>query len=100
MGRSSRATLYMALAYAEAGVGCPLSMTFAAVPALRADPVLAAEWEPLLTSRAYDPALRPVHSKASALCGMTMTERQGGSDVRANETTRGAARRRGVRPAR
>ena len=61
-------------------------MTYAAVPALRAEPELAAEWEPLLTSLEYDPELRPLTQKRSALCGMAMTERQGGSDVRANTT--------------
>jgi len=71
----------------EAGHGCPVSMTFAAVPALRAAPDLAAAWEPKLTSLAYDPVLRPVAGKAGALCGMAMTEKQGGSDVRANTTT-------------
>jgi putative acyl-CoA dehydrogenase len=82
-----RAALFMTLAYAEAGVGCPLSMTYAAVPALRAAaPELAAEWEPLLASTTYDPGLRPHGEKQGALCGMAMTERQGGSDVRANET--------------
>src|SRR6185503_10612803 len=70
----ARAALFMLLAQVEAGVGCPLSMTFAAVPALRAQPDLAEEWLPRLTS-------------GEALCGMAMTERQGGSDVRANETT-------------
>jgi putative acyl-CoA dehydrogenase len=83
----TRAALFMALAYAEAGVGCPLSMTYAAVPALRAGaPDLAAGWEPLLTSMSYDPGLRPPADKRGALCGMAMTERQGGSDVRVNET--------------
>jgi putative acyl-CoA dehydrogenase len=71
----------------EAGHGCPVSMTFAAVPALRAAPDLAAAWEPKLTSLVYDPVLRPVAGKAGALCGMAMTEKQGGSDVRANTTT-------------
>jgi putative acyl-CoA dehydrogenase len=75
----ARAALFVLLAQVEAGVGCPLSMTFAAVPTLRAEPELAAEWVPRLTS-------------GGALCGMAMTERQGGSDVRANETT---ARRAG-----
>jgi putative acyl-CoA dehydrogenase len=84
----TRAALFMTLAYAEAGVGCPLSMTFASVPALRAaSPELAAEWEPLLVATAYDPGPRPTAEKAGALCGMAMTERQGGSDVRRNETT-------------
>ncbi|HEX5880243.1 MAG TPA: isovaleryl-CoA dehydrogenase [Actinomycetota bacterium] len=73
----------------EAGHGCPVSMTFAAVPALRASPELAAVWEPKLTTLAYDPVLAPVAGKAGALCGMAMTEKQGGSDVRAN-TTRAA----------
>jgi putative acyl-CoA dehydrogenase len=83
----TRAALFMTLAYAEAGVGCPLSMTYAAVPALRAGaPDLAAAWEPLLASTEYDPGLRPHADKRGALCGMAMTERQGGSDVRANET--------------
>jgi putative acyl-CoA dehydrogenase len=82
----ARATKFMTLAYAEAGVGCPLSMTYAAVPALRADPGLAAEWEPLLTTQAYEPGLRPAREKRGALVGMALTERQGGSDVRANET--------------
>jgi len=82
----ARAAMFMLLAEVEAGVGCPLSMTFASVPALRAEPALAAEWEPKLTSLVYDPELRVVHDKVGALCGMAMTERQGGSDVRANET--------------
>jgi putative acyl-CoA dehydrogenase len=59
-------------------------MTHAAVPALRASPELATEWEPLLTSLVYEPGVRD--GKRGALCGMAMTERQGGSDVRANET--------------
>ncbi|MFD4263946.1 acyl-CoA dehydrogenase family protein [Streptomyces sp. NPDC058534] len=71
----------------EAGNCCPLSMTHAAVPALRADPDLAAEWEPRLTSQVYDRELRPARLKAGALFGMAMTEKQGGSDVRANTTS-------------
>jgi putative acyl-CoA dehydrogenase len=72
----------------EAGHGCPVSMTFAAVPALRAAaPGLAEVWEPKLTAQAYQPALAPVAGKAGALCGMAMTEKQGGSDVRASTTT-------------
>jgi putative acyl-CoA dehydrogenase len=82
----ARATKFILLAYAEAGVGCPLSMTYAAVPTLRADADLAAEWEPLLAALAYEPGLRPVGEKGGALVGMALTERQGGSDVRANET--------------
>src|SRR5579875_261988 len=70
----------------EAGHGCPISMTHAAIPALRAQPELAAEWEPLFTANRYQPTLRPASEKGSALCGMGMTEKQGGSDVRANTT--------------
>jgi putative acyl-CoA dehydrogenase len=69
----ARAAKFMLLAYAEAGVGCPLSMTYAAVPALRHDAELAAWWTPRLSGR------------SGALMGMSLTERQGGSDVRANE---------------
>jgi putative acyl-CoA dehydrogenase len=86
-GHVVRAALFMTLAYAEAGVGCPLSMTFASVPALRASaPELADEWEARLTSTTYDPRPRSHLDKSGALCGMAMTERQGGSDVRANTT--------------
>jgi putative acyl-CoA dehydrogenase len=73
----------------EPGHGCPISMTYAAVPALRADAnyaVLAKEWIPKLAARSYDFGLRPVEEKAGALAGMGMTEKQGGSDVRANVT--------------
>jgi putative acyl-CoA dehydrogenase len=82
----ARAAAFTALSQVEAGVGCPLSMTHAAVPALRQSPELAAEWEPFLTTLVYDPRLRPLREKRGALCGMAMTERQGGSDVRVNET--------------
>ena len=82
----ARAVLMMTMS-ADAGVGCPISMTYAAVPVLRTQPELAKHWEPALTSLEYDPRLVPVASKAGALCGMAMTEKQGGSDVRANTTT-------------
>jgi putative acyl-CoA dehydrogenase len=81
----TRAALYGCAVQAEAGFGCPLTMTFAAVPALRAQPDVAAEWIPRLTHGTYDPELTA--GKPSALCGMAMTEKQGGSDVRANTTT-------------
>jgi putative acyl-CoA dehydrogenase len=71
----------------DGGHVCPISMTYSVVPALRHAPDLAAVWEPRLTSRTYDPANRPVEQKAGATCGMAMTEKQGGSDVRANSTT-------------
>ncbi|WP_033278367.1 DNA alkylation response protein [Streptomyces sp. NRRL F-525] len=72
--------------HTEAGHGCPTSMTYAAVPALRATPELAAVYEPLLTSRVYDPTLRVPTEKRGLLAGMGMTEKQGGSDVRTNTT--------------
>jgi putative acyl-CoA dehydrogenase len=82
----ARAATYVCSGQAEAGFGCPITMTFAAVPALRTQPDLAAEWVPRLTATSYDPELKPATEKASALCGMAMTEKQGGSDVRANTT--------------
>ncbi|MGX1911311.1 acyl-CoA dehydrogenase family protein [Streptomyces phaeochromogenes] len=86
-GHVRRAAAFVVWAQVEAGNGCPLSMTHAAVPALRTDPALAAEWEPRLTSMVYDQDLRPAEQKAGVLFGMGMTEKQGGSDVRANTTT-------------
>jgi putative acyl-CoA dehydrogenase len=83
---TARAALYMTAMQAEAGFCCPITMTFAAIPALRAQPELAAEWEPLLTATTYDPRLIRASEKGSAICGMAMTEKQGGSDVRANTT--------------
>ena len=71
----------------ESGVGCPVSMTYAVIPALRKQPELAEEWEPRLTSNVYDRRFIPAPEKAGALAGMGMTEKQGGSDVRANTTT-------------
>ena len=73
----ARAALELMWTQANAGVMCPVSMTYSAIPALRADPELAAEWEPRLTLPDYE---------RGALCGMAMTEKQGGSDVRANTT--------------
>ncbi|WP_433173707.1 acyl-CoA dehydrogenase family protein [Actinoallomurus sp. CA-150999] len=70
----------------DAGHGCPISMTYAAVPALRHAPELARQYEPLLTSGTYDFGLRPPAEKQGILAGMSMTEKQGGSDVRANTT--------------
>ncbi|MFI2615115.1 MULTISPECIES: acyl-CoA dehydrogenase family protein [unclassified Streptomyces] len=89
-GHVRRAAGFLVWTQTEGGHGCPVSMTHAAVPALRADPALAAEWEPRLTSTVYDQGLRPASQKAGVLFGMGMTEKQGGSDVRAN-TTRAAA---------
>ena len=72
-----RAALFMVWSQVNAGVMCPVSMTYSAIPALREQPELAAEWEPRLTKPSYDDG---------ALAGMAMTEKQGGSDVRANTT--------------
>ena len=82
----ARAAKFYVWTQAEAGHGCPISMTYAAVPALRHAPGLAARFEPLLTACAYDPGLRPPEGKRGLLSGMAMTEKQGGSDVRANTT--------------
>jgi putative acyl-CoA dehydrogenase len=73
-----RAALFMVWSHVDAGVMCPVSMTHAVVPALRESPELAAEWEPRL--------INPVYGEGGALAGMAMTEKQGGSDVRANTT--------------
>ncbi|MGP3952444.1 acyl-CoA dehydrogenase family protein [Streptomyces sp. 7N604] len=81
-----RAAQFYVWSQAEPGHGCPVSMTYAAVPALRAQPDLAAAYEPLLTARTYDYGLRPPLGKAGLIAGMSMTEKQGGSDVRANTT--------------
>ncbi|UXA18896.1 acyl-CoA dehydrogenase family protein [Mycobacterium sp. SMC-4] len=70
----------------EPGHICPISMTYAVVPALRHNPDLAALYEPLLTSRVYDPELKVPTAKAGITAGMSMTEKQGGSDVRAGTT--------------
>ena len=81
-----RAAGFMAWSHTEPGHGCPISMTYAAVPALRADEAIAKEWTPLLASTRYDPGVRLASAKRGALAGMGMTEKQGGSDVRANVT--------------
>ncbi len=84
----------MALAYlfnqAEQGAGCPLTMTYASIPTLRHQPELAEAWLPKLLSPHYDPRPLPIAEKKGATIGMGMTEKQGGSDVRAN-TTRATA---------
>src|SRR6202011_134971 len=70
----------------EPGHICPISMTYAGIPALRFNPELAAMYEPLLASREYDPELKVPATKAGITAGMSMTEKQGGSDVRAGTT--------------
>jgi putative acyl-CoA dehydrogenase len=70
----------------DGGHVCPISMTYSVIPSLRHVPEIAAEWEPRLTARTYDPTDGPAAAKHGATCGMGMTEKQGGSDVRANTT--------------
>jgi putative acyl-CoA dehydrogenase len=82
----SRAAGLLVWGQVESGHLCPIVMTHAAVPALRVDPDVAAVWEPLLTSTAYEPTLRRADLKSGVIAGMGMTEKQGGSDVRSNTT--------------
>ena len=82
----ARAAGFYVWSAAEAGHGCPISMTYAIVPALRHAPALAERFEPLLAAPEYDFGLRPPETKRGLLAGMSMTEKQGGSDVRANTT--------------
>ena len=82
-----RAVGFSAWYQVEAGHGCPISMTYAAVPALQMDPEMARRWVPGLASREYDFGLRTPADKRGLIAGMAMTEKQGGSDVRANTTT-------------
>jgi putative acyl-CoA dehydrogenase len=81
-----RAAGFVAWSQVEAGHGCPISMTYAAVPALMGSPDLMAIWAPLLASREYDSGLRPHTQKRGVLAGMGLTEKQGGSDLRTNTT--------------
>jgi putative acyl-CoA dehydrogenase len=83
----TRAAGFYVWSQVEPGHGCPISMTYAAVPALKTSPDLAGEWVPGLASTSYDPRRLRSADKAGVLAGMGMTEKQGGSDVRANLTT-------------
>ncbi|MES2184261.1 MAG: isovaleryl-CoA dehydrogenase [Pseudomonadota bacterium] len=80
----ARAAGFVLFTGLEPAVLCPVSMSYAVAPALRGNPAVQAEWGPRLASRAYDPRLVPVAGKAGVTMGMGMTEKQGGSDVRAN----------------
>ena len=86
-GYVSRNAAMLLVAQTDVGHGCPISMTGAGLYALRHQPELLDAWGPLVRSRQYDPVLAPPDEKGGALLGMSMTERQGGSDVRANTTT-------------
>jgi putative acyl-CoA dehydrogenase len=92
-----RAAGFMLWSRVEAGHGCPVSMTYAAGSALRHDAGMRDRWLPKLASRSYDFGIRPVARKSGAVAGMGMTEKQGGSDVRAN-STRAEATREGPLP--
>ena len=81
-----RAASFMLFTELEPSILCPISMTYAVTPALRGNPAVYADWGPKLASRTYDPALKPWPEKAGVTMGMGMTEKQGGSDVRANTT--------------
>jgi len=82
----ARASMTYLHTQAEAGSGCPLTMTFASAPALRLQPDLAERWLPKVLSTHYDPRNIEIGQKAGATIGMAMTEKQGGTDVRANTT--------------
>lgn len=82
----ARAARFYMHSQVEAGHGCPITMTFASIPSLRTTPQLAQWWEPRITSRRYDPRNLPHGQKSGLTIGMAMTEKQGGSDVRANTT--------------
>jgi putative acyl-CoA dehydrogenase len=85
-GHLAHAAMVYLASQVEPGVCCPMTMTYAAVPALRAEPAILADWLPKIAAARYDPASRPVGEKAGITVGMAMTEKQGGSDVRANTT--------------
>ncbi|HEY0918443.1 acyl-CoA dehydrogenase family protein [Devosia sp.] len=95
-GHVAHAAMVYLMTQVEPGVCCPMTMTYAAVPALAATPALAARWRPGLTSARYDPDSRPAAEKSALTIGMAMTEKQGGSDLRAN-TTRAEADGEGYR---
>ncbi|WP_413189757.1 isovaleryl-CoA dehydrogenase [Psychrobacter sp. AT9] len=82
----ARAAVMYLGSQADAGFGCPMSMTYAAIPALRHAPALAEKWLPKLLSAEYDPRSLPMEQKTGCTIGMGMTEKQGGSDLRRNTT--------------
>ena len=92
----ARAALSYLWNQGENGICCPMAMSFASVPALRHDPDLLGEWAPLIKRSAYDARAVYAKEKAGVTVGMAMTEKQGGSDLRATMTTaRPATARRG-----
>ncbi|QOC23532.1 acyl-CoA dehydrogenase family protein [Wenzhouxiangella sp. AB-CW3] len=85
--RVARAAMMFVHSQFEAGTMCPITMTHAVLPSLRLQPEIAAEWEPRVLASTYDPRFLPAEQKKGVTLGMAMTEKQGGSDVRANTTT-------------
>ncbi len=85
-GHVAHAAILFLTGQADSGTSCPMTMTYASVPALRATAEIADDWVPRITAGRYDPASRPAPEKAGVTIGMAMTEKQGGSDVRANTT--------------
>lgn len=85
-GHATHAGMVHMMAQVEPGVSCPMTMSYAAIPALAHNAQIAAEWTPRLLSRSYDKSSKPAFEKTGATIGMAMTEKQGGSDVRSNTT--------------
>ena len=85
-GFSTRAVLFYLWNQLEQGTACPVTMTFASIPVFAHAPALEAQWRPKVLADAYDPALAPLARKAGVTIGMAMTEKQGGSDLRAVQT--------------
>jgi putative acyl-CoA dehydrogenase len=85
-GFSARAVLFYLWNQLEQGTACPLTMTFASIPVFAHAPKLEAQWRPRVVSNAYDPRPEPLHHKTAVTIGMAMTEKQGGSDLRAVRT--------------
>ena len=85
-GHVAHAAMLFLTGQADSGTSCPMTMTYAAVPALAATSAVEAEWRPRVLAARYDPASRPAAEKVGVTIGMAMTEKQGGSDVRANTT--------------
>ena len=86
-GHATHAAMVYLTSQIEPGVCCPMTMTYAAVPALKANPALFEAWVPKLTARVYDGAPKPLARKPGVTMGMAMTEKQGGSDLRGSTTT-------------
>lgn len=85
-GQVAHAVMLFLTGQADAGTSCPMTMTYASLPALAATPAIGAEWRPRVLAARYDPANRPASEKLGVTIGMAMTEKQGGSDLRANST--------------